>query len=85
MMHLSSQIPEREFLLESEGHALSAGSVETHNDEDKENQKYTNSTSYRENKSAFSSLVGLTPIRCLTWCDSISLGSRLKKNKIALF
>ncbi|XP_022842520.1 squamosa promoter-binding-like protein 7 isoform X1 [Olea europaea var. sylvestris] len=56
MMHLSSQIPEREFLLESEGHALSAGSVETHNDEDKENQKYTNSTSYRENKSAFSSL-----------------------------
>ncbi|KAL2464095.1 Squamosa promoter-binding-like protein 7 [Forsythia ovata] len=73
MTHLSSQMPEREILLESEVHAstlssvlgshnilsnsvLSAASVETHNDEDKENPKYTNSTSYRDNKSAFSSL-----------------------------
>ncbi|XP_022844100.1 squamosa promoter-binding-like protein 7 [Olea europaea var. sylvestris] len=73
MIHLSSQMPEREIVIESEGHAstlssalgsqnipsksvLSADFVETHHDEDKENPKYTNSTSCRDNKSVFSSL-----------------------------
>ncbi|CAI9765898.1 unnamed protein product [Fraxinus pennsylvanica] len=73
MIHSSSPMPEREILMESEGHAsilglalgsqnnlsdsvLSAAFVETHNDEDKENPKYTNSTSSRDNKSVFSSL-----------------------------